>query len=162
MDSWTQVSEFIPLGLPEWPLQQVSFTVSFSLYVIGCLGNLLSILAILSDPHMHSPMYFFLSSLSPLDICFTSTTISKMVMNHLCGHTTISSAACLAQMYFFIAFGAANSILLSAMAYDCYLAVCCPLHYATIMSVLRCAFLVVVPWISANLIAMVCTFLRAR
>lgn len=162
MDSWTQVSEFIPLGLPEWPLQQVSFTVSFSLYVIGCLGNLLSILAILSDPHMHSPMYFFLSSLSPLDICFTSTTISKMVMNHLCGHTTISSAACLAQMYFFIAFGAANSILLSAMAYDCYLAVCCPLHYVTIMSVLRCAFLVVVPWISANLIATVCTFLRAR
>ncbi|KAM5307238.1 olfactory receptor 1F1-like [Glossophaga mutica] len=109
-----------------------------------------------------SPMYFFLSNLSLLDICFTSTTIPKMLLNLLCGNTTISSAACLAQMYFFIAFGGADSILLSAMAYDRYLAVCCPLHYMTIMSVLRCALLVAVPWVLANLISMVHTILMTR
>ncbi|XP_059243747.1 olfactory receptor 1361-like [Mustela nigripes] len=163
MDNQTRVFEFILLGLSEQPLQQqVLFGLSSSLYLIGCLGNLLTILAILFDPHLHSPMYFFLSNLSLLDICFTSTTIPKMLVNHLCGHSTISSEACLTQMYFFIAFGAADSILLSAMAYDRYLAICCPLHYLTVMSVLRCALLVAVPWISANLISMVHTILMTR
>lgn len=163
MDNQTQVSEFILLGLSEQPLQrQMFFTLSFSLYLIGCMGNLLTILAIVSDPHLHSPMYFFLSNLSLLDICFTSTTIPKVLVNHLCGLSTISFSACLAQMYFFVAFGAADSFLLSAMAYDRYLAICCPLHYMTIMSILRCALLVVIPWISANLISMVHTILMTR
>nr|XP_031294103.1 olfactory receptor 24-like [Camelus dromedarius] len=160
MGSHTQVSEFILLGLSEQPLhRQILFGLSFGLYLIGCMGNLLTILAIIGDPHLHSPMYFFLSNLSLLDVCFTSTTIPKMLVNHLCRNTTISFSACLAQMYFFIAFGAADSILLSAMAYDRYLAICCPLHYVTIMSILRCASLVLIPWISANLISMVHTIL---
>ncbi|XP_072644279.1 olfactory receptor 1M1-like, partial [Canis lupus baileyi] len=163
MDNQTRHFEFILLGLSEQPLQQqVFFGLSFSLYLIGCMGNLLSILAILLDPHLHSPMYFFLSNLSLLDICFASTTIPKMLVNHLCGHSTISSKACLTQMYFFITFGAADSILLSTMAYDRYLAICCPLRYITIMSVLHCALLVAVPWISANLISMVHTILMTR
>ncbi|XP_057566011.1 olfactory receptor 1361-like [Hippopotamus amphibius kiboko] len=163
MDNQTQVSEFILLGLSGQPLQrQVLFSLSFSLYLIGCLGNLLTILAIISDPHLHSPMYFFLSNLSLLDICFTSTTIPRMLVNHLCGLTTISFAACLAQMYFSITFGAADSILLSAMAYDRYLAICCPLHYTTIMSILRCVLLVGIPWISANLLSMIHTILMSR
>uniref|UniRef100_H0XTA9 Olfactory receptor n=1 Tax=Otolemur garnettii TaxID=30611 RepID=H0XTA9_OTOGA len=163
MDNRTSVSEFILLGLSEQPQQQlVFFGLSFSLYMIGCLGNLLTMLAIISDPHLHSPMYFFLSNLSLLDICFTSTTIPNMLANHLCGRTTISSPACLAQMYFFIAFGGADSILLSAMAYDRYVAICHPLHYVTIMSILRCALLVAVPWISANLISLVHTLLVTR
>ncbi|XP_054434648.1 olfactory receptor 1361-like [Pteronotus mesoamericanus] len=163
MDNQTQVSAFILLGLSEQPLQQQAlFGLSCSLYLVGCLGNLLTILAILSDPCLHSPMYFFLSNLSLLDICFTSTTVPKMLLNHLCGNTTISSVACLVQMYFFIAFGGADSILLSAMAYDRYLAVCYPLHYMTIMSVLRCALLVAVPWVLANLISMVHTILMTR
>ena len=135
MDNQTQVSEFILLGLSQQPLQrQVLFSLSCILYLSGCLGNLLTILAIILDPHLHSPMYFFLSNLSLLDICFTSTTIPKMLVNHLCGLTTISFSACLVQMYFFIAFGAADSMLLSAMAYDRYLAICSPLHYMAIMS----------------------------
>ncbi|XP_028377156.1 olfactory receptor 1361-like [Phyllostomus discolor] len=163
MDNQTQVSEFILLGLSQQPLQQQAlFGLSCSLYLIGCLGNLLTILTIVSDPYLHSPMYFFLSNLSLLDICFTSTTIPKMLLNHLCGNTTISFAACLVQMYFFIAFGGADSFLLSAMAYDRYLAICCPLHYMTIMSVLRCALLVAVPWVLVNLISMVHTILMTR
>ena len=163
MDNQTQVSEFILLGLSQQPLQkQVLFSLSFILYLSGCLGNLLTILAIILDPHLHSPMYFFLSNLSLIDICFTSTVIPKMLVNHLCGLTTISFSACLAQMYFFIAFGAADSMLLSDTAYDHYLAICRPLHYMTIMSVLRCTLLVVIPWISANLISMVHTLLMSH
>ncbi|XP_049499084.1 olfactory receptor 24-like [Panthera uncia] len=163
MENQTRVFEFILLGLSEQPLQQqVLIGMSCSLYLIGCTGNLLTILAILLDPHLHSPMYFFLSNLSLLDICFTSTTVPKMLVNYLCRHSTISPQACLAQMYFFIAFGAAESILLSVMAYDRYLAICCPLRYMTIMNVLRCALLVTVPWTSANLISMVHTILMTR
>ncbi|KAK1342572.1 hypothetical protein QTO34_015338 [Cnephaeus nilssonii] len=163
MANQTQVSEFVLLGLSEQPRQQQELLgLSCSLYLIGCLGNLLTILAIVSDPHLHSPMYFFLSNLSLLDVCFTSTTIPKMLLNHLRGLTTISSSACLVQMYFFIAFGAADSFLLSAMAYDRYLAICRPLHYLTIMSMLRCALLVAVPWILANVISMVHTILMTR
>ncbi|XP_037360284.1 olfactory receptor 1361-like, partial [Talpa occidentalis] len=163
MDNHTQVSEFILLGLTEQPQQrQVLFALSFSLYLIGSLGNLLTILAIVSDPHLHSPMYFFLSNLSLLDICFISTTIPKMLVNHLCGTNTISYSACLAQMYYFIVFSGTDCIILSAMAYDRYLAICYPLHYMTIMSIFRCALLVMVPWISVNLIAMVHTILMTR
>ncbi|XP_019497382.1 PREDICTED: olfactory receptor 1N1-like [Hipposideros armiger] len=148
--------------LPPPQQQQVLFELSCSLYLIGCLGNLLTILAIVSDPHLHSPMYLFLSNLSLLDTCFTSTTIPKMLLNHLCGHTTISFFSCLAQMYSFIAFGTADSILPSAMAYDRYLAICCPLYYMTIMSILRCALLVVVLWVLSNLISMVHTILMTH
>nr|XP_012420679.1 PREDICTED: olfactory receptor 1361-like [Odobenus rosmarus divergens] len=163
LDNQTRVFEFILLGLSEQRLkQQVLLGLSSSLYLFECLGNLLAILAILLDPHLHSPMYFFLSNLSLLDICFTSTTNPKMLVNHLCGHSTISSEACLIQMYFFVAFGAADSILLLAMAYDRYLAICCLLCYMTIMNVLPCALLVVVPWISANLISMVHTILMTH
>ncbi|XP_075411655.1 olfactory receptor 1f45-like [Tenrec ecaudatus] len=163
MGNQTHVSEFILLGLSsELQRQQVFFSLSFTLYLIGGLGNLLTLLAIISDSRLHSPMYFFLSNLSLLDLCFTSSTIPKMLANHLCGCTTISFPACLAQMYFFIAFGAADSILLSAMAYDRYLAICCPLHYVTIMDALRCTLLVAVPWISANLVSLVHTILMTH
>ncbi|XP_058148527.1 olfactory receptor 1F1-like [Dasypus novemcinctus] len=163
MDNWTQVSEFVLLGLSEQPQQQqLLFGVSFTLFLVGGLGNLLTILAIISDPHLHSPMYFFLGNLSLLDICFTSTTVPKMLANHLRGCTTISFSACLAQMYFFIAFATADSILLSAMAYDRYLAICRPLHYLMIMNVIRCALLVAVPWVSANLISMTHTVLMTH
>ena len=163
MNNQTQVSEFVLLSLSQQPLQrQLLFSLSFILYLSGCLGNLLTILVTILDPHLHSLMYFFLSNLSLLDICFMSTTIPKMLVNHLCGLTTISFSACLDQMYFFITFRAAKSMLLSAMTYDCYLAICSPLHYVTIMGALWYALLVVMPWISANLISMVHTLLMSH
>ncbi|XP_015441759.1 olfactory receptor 1361 [Pteropus alecto] len=99
MENWTWVSEFILLGLSEDPQQQKAlFGLFCTLYLIGCLANLLTILAIVLNPHLHSSMYFFLSNLSLLDICFTSTTILKMLLNHLCGRTTVSASICVAQM----------------------------------------------------------------
>uniref|UniRef100_F6QKU6 Olfactory receptor n=2 Tax=Monodelphis domestica TaxID=13616 RepID=F6QKU6_MONDO len=107
-------------------------------------------------------MYFFLSNLSFLDLCFTSTTVPKMLVNYLLGSNAISQPECLAQMYFFVAFGASDSILLSAMAYDRYLAVCHPLHYGMIMTSHLCALLVAVPWVSGHLISMIHTILLAQ
>ncbi|XP_043846338.1 olfactory receptor 1361-like [Dromiciops gliroides] len=156
MRNQNMVLEFLLLGLSDHPeQQQFLFRLFLGMYFIGTLGNLLTILAIGFDSHLHTPMYFFLSNLSFLDLCFTSTTVPKLLVNYILGTNTISYPECLAQMYFINAFGASDSILLSAMAYDCYLAVCHPLHYGTVMTSHLCALLVAGPWVSAHLIAMV-------
>ncbi|XP_074056209.1 olfactory receptor 1f45-like [Macrotis lagotis] len=156
MQNHTRILEFLFLGLSDDPeQQQFFFRLFLGMYLIGTLGNLLTILAIGFDSRLHSPMYFFLSNLSFLDLCFTSTTVPKMLVNYLLESNAISYPECLAQMYFINAFGASDSILLSTMAYDRYLAVCYPLHYGTVMTSHLCALLVAVPWVFAHLIAMV-------
>ncbi|KAM9095518.1 olfactory receptor 1361-like [Sarcophilus harrisii] len=153
MRNQTRVLEFLFLGLSEHPEQQrFFFRLFLIMYLIGTLGNLLTILAIGFDSHLHTPMYFFLSNLSFLDLCFISTMVPKMLVNNLLGSNVISYQRCLAQMYFINAFGASDSILFSA---DRYLAVCHPLHYGTVMTSHLCALLVAVPWVSAHLIAMI-------
>ncbi|XP_043846339.1 olfactory receptor 1361-like [Dromiciops gliroides] len=156
MGNQTGVLDFLLLGLSDQPeQQQFLFRLFLVMYFIGILGNLLTILAICFDSHLHTPMYFFLSNLSFLDLCFTSTTVPKMLVNYVLGNNAISYPECLTQMYFYVAFGGSDSILLSVMAYDRYLAVCHPLHYGTVMTSHLCALLVAVPWVSAHLIAMV-------
>ncbi|XP_072462616.1 olfactory receptor 1f45-like [Notamacropus eugenii] len=156
MGNQTGVLDFLLLGLSDQPeQQQFLFRLFLGMYFIGTLGNLLTILAICFDSHLYTPMYFFLANLSFLDLCFTSTTVPKMLINYLLGSNAISYVECLTQMYFYIVFGTSDSILLSAMAYDRYLAVCRPLHYGTVMTSRLCALLVTVPWVSAHLIAMI-------
>uniref|UniRef100_A0A7N4PB39 G-protein coupled receptors family 1 profile domain-containing protein n=1 Tax=Sarcophilus harrisii TaxID=9305 RepID=A0A7N4PB39_SARHA len=100
------ISEFILLGLSDQPEQQkLLFCLFFLMYLITGLGNLLIILAISFDPHLHTPMYFFLSNLSLVDICFTSTTIPNMLSNHISKNRTIPYSGCLTQIFFFIWFG---------------------------------------------------------
>ncbi|XP_048196838.1 olfactory receptor 18-like [Perognathus longimembris pacificus] len=108
------------------------------------LGNLLIILAVSSDPHLHTPMYFFLSTLSLADIGFTSTTVPKMLVDIQSHSRAISYSGCLTQMSFFMLFGCLDSLLLTVMAYDRFVAICHPLHYIAIMDPLRCGSLVVV------------------
>ena len=140
MNHENQVSEFILFSLSEQSLQrQMSISLSFSLYLIEHMRNQLTILVIISDPYLHSPMYFLLSNLSLLDIFLTTTTIPSMLVNPLCGITIISFSAFLAQMYFLITFWDSQKVFLSAMAYDCYLAICYSLHYMTIVTTLQCA-----------------------
>ncbi|XP_036597275.1 olfactory receptor 1361-like [Trichosurus vulpecula] len=163
MGNQTGVLDFLLLGLSEQAeQQQFLFRLFLGMYFIGILGNLLTILAICFDSHLYTPMYFFLANLSFLDLCFTSTTVPKMLINYLLGSNSISYTECLAQMYFHIAFGTSDSILLSVMAYDRYLAVCHPLHYSTVMTSHLCALLVGVPWVSAHLISMVHAILIAQ
>ncbi|XP_044517433.1 olfactory receptor 1J4-like [Gracilinanus agilis] len=143
----TSISEFLLLGLPIRPEQQVLFYILFLIvYLTTVLGNLLIIFLIRLDSHLHTPMYFFLSHLAFTDVCFSSVTTPKMLVNMQTGSRTIPYDGCISQMYFFILFTDLDSFLLTAMAYDRYIAICHPLHYTTIMSQSLCSLLVVGSW----------------
>ncbi|XP_063085383.1 olfactory receptor 7E24-like [Cavia porcellus] len=142
MHNLTHVSEFHLMGFSDDPdMQLVLFGLFLSMYLVTVLGNLLLILAVSSDPHLHTPMYFFLSSLSLVDICFTSTTVPKMLVDILTHSRVISYVGCLIQMYLFMLFACMDDMLLTVMAYDRFVAICHPLHYAITVSAHRCALL---------------------
>ncbi|XP_010633301.1 olfactory receptor 7E24 [Fukomys damarensis] len=141
----TYILEFHLLGFSEDPdLQPVLFGLFLSMYLVTVLGNLLIILAVSSDSHLHTPMYFFLSNLSLADIFFTSTMIPKMIVDISTHNRVISYVGCLTQMSFFSLFGCMDDMLLTVMAYDRFLAICHPLHYVVIMNPLLCVFLLLV------------------
>ncbi|XP_004434417.1 PREDICTED: olfactory receptor 7D4-like [Ceratotherium simum simum] len=141
----TSVSEFLLLGFSQDPEHQpILFGLFLSMFVVTVLGNLLIILAISSNSHLHTPMYFFLSNLSFADICFTSTTVPKMLLNIQTRNKSISYAGCITQMYFFMVFGGMDTFLLTVMAYDRFVAICHPLHYPVIMNPSLCGLLVLV------------------
>ncbi|XP_049731357.1 olfactory receptor 7D4-like [Elephas maximus indicus] len=115
----TDVSEFLLLGLSEDPeLQPLLFGLFLSMYLITVTGNLLIILAVTSDSHLHTPMYFFLSNLSLTDISVISTTVLKMLVNIQTHSKSITYAGCLTQVSFFYLFICLDSLLLTVMAYD--------------------------------------------
>ncbi|XP_015344647.1 olfactory receptor 7A17-like [Marmota marmota marmota] len=148
----TKISEFLLLGISEEPeLQPLIFGLFFSMYLVTVTGNLLIILATISDPHLHTPMYFFLSNLSFVDICFTSTTVPKMLVNIQMQSKVITYAGCIIQIYFFALFVGLDNFLLAVMAYDRFVAICHPLHYMLIMSPRLCGFLVLESWVMSAL-----------
>ncbi|XP_005883755.1 PREDICTED: olfactory receptor-like protein OLF4 [Myotis brandtii] len=148
----TQISEFVLLGFSEKPeLQPLIFGLFLSMYLVTVLGNLLIILAVSSDSHLNTPMYFFLSNLSLVDICFTSTTIPKMLVNIQTQRKAITYAGCITQMYFYILFAGLDIFLLTVMAYDRFVAICHPLHYTVIMNPRLCGLLVLICWIMSVL-----------
>ncbi|XP_032159425.1 olfactory receptor-like protein OLF4 [Mustela erminea] len=144
----TQISAFLLLGFSKEPEEQpLIFGLFLSMYLITVFGNLLLILAVGSDSHLHTPMYFFLTNLSFVDICFTTTTIPKMLWNIQTKSQVITYAGCITQMYFFTLFAVLDVLLLSMMAYDRFVAICHPLHYMVIMNPLLCGLLFLVSWI---------------
>ncbi|XP_004872604.1 olfactory receptor 7A17-like [Heterocephalus glaber] len=148
----TRVSEFLLLGFSEDPeLQAPIFGLFLSMYLIILLGNLLIILAIFSDSHLHTTMYFFLSNLSFVDICLTSTTMPKMMVNIQKQSKVITYEGCITQTYFFTLFLGLESFLLAVMAYDRFVAICHPLHYTIIMKSQLCRLLVLASWIMSAL-----------
>ncbi|XP_003275752.3 olfactory receptor 7D4-like [Nomascus leucogenys] len=143
----TRISEFLLLGFSQdLEDQRMLFALFLSMYLVTMLGNLLIILAVSSDSHLHTPMYFFLSNLSLADIGFTSTTVPKMLVNIQVQSNAISYAGCITQMYFFMVFGGMDTFLLTVMAYDRYVAICHPLYYPVIMKPRLCGLLVLVSW----------------
>ncbi|KAB0338484.1 hypothetical protein FD754_024545 [Muntiacus muntjak] len=135
----TSVSEFFLMGLSDDPELQPFLCVLFlSMYLVTVLGNLLIILAITSDPHLHTPMYFFLSNLSLADISLVSTMVPKVIVNIQTHIRVISYSSCLTQMSVFIFFACLDSMLLTVMAYDRFVAICHPLHYMVIMNQHTC------------------------
>uniref|UniRef100_A0A8C3XWD9 Olfactory receptor n=1 Tax=Chelydra serpentina TaxID=8475 RepID=A0A8C3XWD9_CHESE len=150
----TTVIHFILFGLSSDPKIQIFLFVLFLvIYLITLLGNMLIILVIKADPQLHTPMYFFLSNLSFLDICYTSVTIPKTLSNLLSEDQAISFLGCAAQMYFFLLFGSSECCLLAVMSYDRYVAICNPMRYSLIMSRKVTISLAAVVWVMGNVVA---------
>ncbi|XP_007526016.1 olfactory receptor 7A5-like [Erinaceus europaeus] len=159
----TQISEFLLLGLSEDPeLQPLLFGLFLAMYLLTVWGNLLLILAVSSDSHLHTPMYFFLSNLSLVDICFTSTTVPKMLHDIWTQNKAITYAGCITQVYFLILFAVADNFLLTVMAYDRYVAICHPLHYTVIMNPRLCGLLVLGCWVVNALYSLLQTLMVLR
>ncbi|XP_005406180.1 PREDICTED: olfactory receptor 7E24-like [Chinchilla lanigera] len=139
----TNVSEFQLMDFSEDPdLKPILFGLFLTMYLVTVLGNLLIILAVIYDSHLHTPMYFFLSNLSLADICFISTTVPKMIVDIQTHSRVISYVGCLMQMNFFIIFMCMDDMVLTVMAYDRFAAICHPLHYAVVMSPRLCLLLI--------------------
>ncbi|XP_059016254.1 olfactory receptor 7A17-like [Mustela nigripes] len=144
----TKIPELLLLGLSEdQELQPLIFGLFISMYLITVFGNLVIILAVSIDPKLYTPMYFFLVNLSFVDICFTSTTVPKMLWNIQTQSKVITYAGCVTQMYFLIIFSVLDIYLLAVMAYDRFVAICHPLHYTVIMNPRLCGLLVLGSWI---------------
>ncbi|KAE8578588.1 hypothetical protein XENTR_v10023659 [Xenopus tropicalis] len=135
MENRTTVNNFILAGLSDLPsLQLPLFLVFLLIYLITLTGNLLVIFLIFTNSHLHTPMYFFLGTLACLDMSYSSVTAPRMLFDLLREKRTISIPACITQIYFFFCFAVLEMLVLAAMSYDRYIAICRPLHYMQIMS----------------------------
>ncbi|XP_049751913.1 olfactory receptor 1G1-like [Elephas maximus indicus] len=162
-ENHTSVSEFLLLGLSEQQKQQpFLFGIFLGMYLVTVVGNLLIIPAISSDPHLHTPMYFFLANFSFTDLCLSSTTVPRMLVSIQAHKNTIPYAGCLSQVYFFLWFIGLDVFLLAVMAYDRLVAICHPLHYTLVMSPRRCILLVAMSLILAHLYSLTHTILLTQ
>ncbi|XP_034645936.1 olfactory receptor 1009-like [Trachemys scripta elegans] len=147
MENQTTVTEFILLGLSSDPQMQIFlFLVFLVIYLITLAGNIVIMVVIRADSHLHIPMYFLLFHLSFVDICYSSATVPKTLMDLLAEHKTISVNGCITQMFFFFLLAVTEAFILSAMAYDRYAAICDPLRYMERMSTRICVQLVSGAW----------------
>ncbi|XP_004389231.1 olfactory receptor 5M8 [Trichechus manatus latirostris] len=146
--NFTSVSEFILLGLTNrLELQMLFFLLFLVIYMVTVAGNLGMIIPIQVNAQVHTPMYFFLSHLSFVDLCFSTNVTPKMLETFLSEKKTISYPACLLQCYFFIAFVHVEIYVLALMAFDRYMAICNPLLYGSKMSKTVCTSLITVPYV---------------
>ncbi|XP_031229476.1 olfactory receptor 4F3/4F16/4F29-like isoform X1 [Mastomys coucha] len=142
------VSEFVFLGLTNsWSIQLLLFVFSSMFYVASMMGNCLIVFTVASDPHLHSPMYFLLANLSFIDLGVSSVTSPKMIYDLFKKHKVISFTGCVTQIFFIHVIGGTEMVLLIAMAFDRYVAICKPLRYLTIMSPRMCLLILVAAWI---------------
>ncbi|XP_032768968.1 olfactory receptor 2T29-like [Rattus rattus] len=125
--------------------------VIFVVFLIALSGNALLILLILSDTHLHTPMYFFISQLSLMDMMYISVTVPKMLMDQVLGNHRISTAACGMQMFLYLTLAGSECLLLAAMSYDRYVAICHPLWYPVLMNHRVCLLLLSVCWLLGSL-----------
>ncbi|XP_069326007.1 olfactory receptor 4A16-like [Eulemur rufifrons] len=148
MGESNNVTEFVLLGLTQDPDVQKTLFVMFLLtYIVTMVGNLLITVTVISSPSLGSPMYFFLATLSLMDVAYSTATSPKLLVDLLYDKKTISFSACMGQLFIEHLFGGAEIFLLVAMAYDRYVAICKPLHYLTIMKLRVCVLLLVVAWV---------------
>ncbi|XP_060100494.1 olfactory receptor 5AR1-like [Heteronotia binoei] len=148
----TRVVEFVFLGFSGIPDGHIYLFLPFLvIYLVTVLGNLIIFTLIQLDSSLRTPMYYFLSHLSFLDICISSVTVPKILVNFLRQEETITYHQCMAQMFFLLSFSGAEAAILAVMAYDRYAAICKPLHYSRLMSPKVCTILALATWIWGTL-----------
>ncbi|XP_060100496.1 olfactory receptor 5I1-like [Heteronotia binoei] len=148
----TQVVEFVFLGFSGIPNSHIYLFLPFlAIHLVTVMGNLMIFTLIQLDSSLRTPMYYFLSHLSFLDICVSSVTVPKILVNFLYQRQTISYNQCLAQIFFLLSFSGTEAAILAIMAYDRYAAICKPLHYSRLMSPKVCTILALVTWIWGTL-----------
>ncbi|XP_075687646.1 olfactory receptor 10A7-like [Rhinoderma darwinii] len=156
LENLTEISELVLLGFSSNPQTQVALFVMFlSFYVITCMGNFLIIMVTITNTRLRTPMYFFLTNLSLLDIIYSTTNVPKALNDLLSLKKTISFTGCAAQMYISLALGITECFLFAVMAYDRYIAVCYPLHYVTIMTNALCFRAAVGTWACGCLFSLI-------
>nr|XP_008267810.2 olfactory receptor 4F6-like [Oryctolagus cuniculus] len=144
----TVVTEFVLLGLAQSLGARLVLFLFLLLFFVGIiLGNLLIVLTVLLDPHLHSPMYVLLANLSLMDVGLSSTTVPRIISDIFSDCKVISFRSCMIQMFFIHVMGGVEMLLLIAMAYDRYTAICKPLYYLTIMNPKMCVLLIVTAWV---------------
>ncbi|XP_035975595.2 olfactory receptor 8S1-like [Halichoerus grypus] len=148
--AWTNhstITEFILIGLSDNPhIEVLVFVLFLGIYLLTVMGNLMLLLVIRTDSRLHTPMYFFLSHLSFLDLCFSSVTEPKLLKDLLSKKKTISVEGCLTQVFFVFITAGTEACLLSVMTCDHYAAICHPLLYGQVMSSQFCVRLVLISW----------------
>ncbi|XP_069853485.1 olfactory receptor 2A7-like [Dipodomys merriami] len=152
----TMITEFILLGFPVGPRMHLVLFGLFSLfYVFTLLGNGVILGLICLDPRLHSPMYFFLSHLAIVDIAYACNTVPQMLVNLLHPAKPLSFAGCMIQTFLFLTFAIIECLLLVAMSYDRYVAICCPLRYCALVSWRVCTGLAAASWTVGVLLSLV-------
>ncbi|XP_022377861.1 olfactory receptor 6-like [Enhydra lutris kenyoni] len=152
----TLVSEFILVGFPTAPwLQVLLFFLFLVVYLLVVVENLIIMLTVWIAGSLHKPMYYFLSSLSFLEGWYVSVTVPKMLDGFLLQKRRISFTGCMTQLYFFILLACTECVLLAAMAYDCYVAICHPLQYPVIMTTVYCVQLVAFSYVSGFMVSVI-------
>lgn len=163
-ENHTEVREFVLAGFSQSPsIEAGLFALFLFFYVSTWLGNVLIMVTVASDSHLNSsPMYFLLGNLSFLDLCYSTVTTPKLLVDFLNDAKLIPYDQCIVQLFFLHLVGAAEMFLLTIMAYDRYVAICRPLHYTTIMSRGLCCVLVAASWMGGFVHSTVQTILTIR
>ncbi|XP_062999530.1 olfactory receptor 5V1-like [Elgaria multicarinata webbii] len=162
LQNQTHIQEFILLGFSNHPELQTFFFLVFSIiYMLTLIGNLVILLLIMADSHLHTPMYFLLGNLSFIDLCYMTSTVPQMLANFLRDRKAISYAGCMVQIFSLISCVGSECFLLAAMAYDRFVAICHPLLYMVIMNRKVCLQMVAGSWLGGLLNSLVHTLLTS-
>uniref|UniRef100_A0ABM5GSC8 Olfactory receptor n=1 Tax=Pogona vitticeps TaxID=103695 RepID=A0ABM5GSC8_9SAUR len=150
--------EFILTGLTDHAvLKLILFVIFLFIYLAAVFGNLLSFALIKTDPCLHTPMYFFLSNLSILEVCSASTVVPQMLSHLLAEKRVMPQICCALQLFFFLTFAIAEIFLLTVMSYDRYVAICFPLHYLHLVTKQVCILMAAACWMGALLFSVINT-----